>query len=190
MSIDSRYIVDLKGKKFVLWSGLIDAATNAGLQSIEVNLIQFPSAENGQLAIAQATATFEGGRFFTEIGDCGPGNCTPMIAAHSCRMACTRAKGRALRDALNIGETMFEELGPDSESQNGQPTNHGARTAVPRARHDPEDDATKNACAVCGEIVPAPVANAARKRFAEVLCITHGRERQERRAVEEAEAAP
>src|SRR6266481_4015663 len=103
------------GKDFVVWAGLLDAATKAGLVSCDVNLLQHPDAANGQLAIAQATVTFADGRHFTEIGDAGPGNCTAMIAPHSCRMAGTRAKGRALRDALNIAETMFEELGPDPE---------------------------------------------------------------------------
>ena len=178
--IDRKHIVNLKGKDFVLWAGVLDAATKAGLRGLEVNLIQFPAPENGNLAIAQATATFEDGRIFTEIGDCGPGNCTPMIAPHSCRMACTRAKGRALRDALNIGETMFEELGPDAEHQNGHQTSHSARTAPQRARRDPIDEAAQDdpndpACEWpdCPRRVDADQQRRSREHFDKVLCANH-----------------
>src|SRR6266852_8139910 len=115
MAVDRKYIVNLKNKDFVLWAGLLDAATKAGLTGIVAELTQYPHAENGQTAIATATATFADGRVFTEVGDCGPHNCSAMIAPHAPRMACTRAKGRALRDALNIAETMLEELGPDAD---------------------------------------------------------------------------
>ena len=144
--------------------------------------------------ISQATATFEDGRVFTEIGDCGPQNCAPMIAVHSCRMACTRAKGRALRDALNIGEAMVEELGPDMESA---PRSNGYHTApepkpAPRARHDPQRHAEQKAaaaapepeteyvCEECGAAVEAETARAAIKRFRRVLCIPDGKAEQAR----------
>lgn len=185
MAIDRRYIQNLKGKDFVLWAGLLDAATGAGLRSIEVNLLQYPASENGNLAVAQATVTFEDGRVFTEIGDAGPQNCAAMIAVHACRMAATRAKGRALRDALNIAETMLEELGPDGDGENGHRSGLQSRTGVQRAAYDPEDNAARKAaeappevCTVCGADVPKPVAVAARKEFGTVVCAAHGRERR------------
>lgn len=184
--MDQRWIVNLKGKDHVLYAGLLDAATRAGLKSIEVTLLQFPAPENGHLAISQATVTFEDGRLFVEVGDAGPQNCSAGIAAAACRMSATRAKGRALRDALNIGEAMVEEFGPDSEPQNGQQQSHAARTGPQRAKHDPQDHAAQTACAVCGASVPAAVANAALKEFAEVLCIPHAKERRARRLEQDA----
>jgi hypothetical protein len=178
--IDKRWVVNLKGKDHVLYAGLLDAASKAGLKSIEVKLVQYPAPENGHLAISEATVVFEDGRLFSEVGDAGPQNCSAGIAAAACRMSATRAKGRALRDALNIGEAMVEEFGPDAEHQTAPSTNHNARTGVQRARHDPEDAAQRETapdpCSVCGVEVPATVARAAQKKFGVTVCIQHGRE--------------
>lgn len=183
MAINPKHIVNLKGKDHVLYAGLLDAAVAAGLKSIEVTLLQFPAPENGHLAISTATVVFDDGRLFSEVGDAGPQNCSASIAAAACRMSATRAKGRALRDALNIGEAMVEEFGPDADDQ---PRHNSARATQDgpqqRAKHDPQDQTTKTACAVCGAAVPAAVANAGLKEFSEVLCLAHGKERRARRA--------
>jgi hypothetical protein len=147
MSVDPKYRVSLKGKDFVLYAGLLDLAHRSGLVSFEVNVLQYPAPENGNVTVCQATANFEGGRFFTEIGDASPANTSAQIALHAVRMAATRAKGRALRDALNIGEVMFEELADreDEPAVPGQrkapPAKPATQPAVPRARHDPKDHA-------------------------------------------------
>jgi hypothetical protein len=184
MAIDKEFIVQLKGKSYPLWAGVLDAATKAGLKALTTTIVQIPTAENGHLAVVTARAEFEDGRVFEDVGDCSPGSTSPQLAAAALRLASTRAKGRALRDSINVGQTMFEEL-PDGEvesGENGARTTHSDRTAVPRARHDPQDQAAKTACAVCGAAVPAAVANAAIKEFSEVLCIPHARERRARRA--------
>ena len=50
---------------------------------------------------------------YTGIGDANVQNTGKMVAAHYIRMAETRAKARALRDALNVGGAALEELGDD-----------------------------------------------------------------------------
>jgi hypothetical protein len=55
-------------------------------------------------------ATFQDGRVFEESGDATPGNVNARIKPHFARMALTRAKARALRDALNLAMVAVEEL--------------------------------------------------------------------------------
>lgn len=111
--IDSRFIVNLKGKDFVTYEGLLDLAHQEGLISIEVELLQIPTKGNGDIAIAKAVAKTKD-KTFVDIGDAGNNSVNSMIKPHIIRMASTRAKARALRDLTNIGMTAIEELGEDT----------------------------------------------------------------------------
>ena len=108
--LDDRFLTNIKGKDFVLYAGVLDLATQKGLLKLEVELIQYPTKENGNEAICHAVAVGKNGEVFADIGDANPGNCHSMIAKHLIRMASTRAKGRALRDMCNIGIACLEEL--------------------------------------------------------------------------------
>ena len=110
------YMIERQGKRFVLYAGLLEEAHSRGLRSIETELLQVPSAENGDVAIVRAVVRMEEGKF-SGIGDAGPQNVGRMIAPHLIRMAETRAKARALRDAINVGVTAFEELGGDEGAE-------------------------------------------------------------------------
>ena len=109
--MDSKYIVKISGKEHVTYDGLLDEAHKKGLVSMQVDVVQQPREENGWTTICHATASFTSGALFAEIGDANPKNCNSKIAAHSIRMAATRAKARALRDALNVKGAALEELG-------------------------------------------------------------------------------
>lgn len=113
--LDDRFITNLKGKDFVLYSGLLDLGHQHGLSSLEVELIQVPAADNGMEAICKATAVTNNGQVFTDFGDANPKNCNKLIANHIIRMASTRAKARVLRDMSNIGMTALEEIGGEEE---------------------------------------------------------------------------
>lgn len=104
------YMIERQGKRFVLYAGLLEEAHARGLRSIETDLLQIPAPENGEVAIVKATVRMEEGRF-SGIGDASPENVGRTISPHIIRMAETRAKARALRDAINVGVTAFEELG-------------------------------------------------------------------------------
>ena len=108
--LDERFMTTIKGKDFCLYAGVLDLATQQGLLKLEVELLQYPSKENGNEAICRAVAEGKSGQVFSDIGDANPGNCHSMIAKHLIRMASTRAKGRALRDMCNIGIACLEEL--------------------------------------------------------------------------------
>ena len=109
-------MIERQGKRFVLYAGLLEEAHSRGLRSIETELLQVPQSENGDVAIVRAVVRMEDGKF-SGIGDAGPQNVGRMIAPHLIRMAETRAKARALRDAINVGVTAFEELGDESAEE-------------------------------------------------------------------------
>src|SRR5215204_2279482 len=106
------YMIERGGRRFVLYAGLLEEAHARGLRSIETELLQVPGAGNGEVAIARAVVRTEEGKF-SGIGDASPGNVSSAIVPHIIRMAETRAKARALRDAINVGVTALEELGDE-----------------------------------------------------------------------------
>ncbi len=110
------YMIERQGKRFVLYAGLLEEAHSRGLRSIETELLQVPESGNGEVAIVRAVVRTEDGKF-TGIGDASPENVNRTIAPHVIRMAETRAKARALRDAINVGVTAFEELGGEDGAE-------------------------------------------------------------------------
>jgi hypothetical protein len=131
------YMIERQGKRFVLYAGLLEEAHNRGLRSIETDLVQVPTKENGEVAIVKAVIRTEEGKF-AGIGDASPQNVNRAIAPHLIRMAETRAKARALRDAINVGVTAFEELGGPSEEETvEQPSKKAAEgNGRPKAQNE------------------------------------------------------
>src|ERR687893_292051 len=137
------FMIIRQGKQYVLFAGLLDEAHNRGLRGIDTELVQVPTSENGNVAVVKATVEMEaseGIRTFSGIGDASPENVGRAIVPHLIRMAETRAKARALRDAVNVGATALEEL---SDGDDGAPTDaYRARnnrpTPVRNAEPEPE----------------------------------------------------
>lgn len=119
--MDGKFLINRHGKDFVLYAGLLDQAHKEGLKSINTAVVQVPAPDNGMLAICKAEVITERG-IYTGIGDASPDNVNRMVANALVRMAETRAKARALRDAINVGMTAEEELGPDSPDVSLSPT--------------------------------------------------------------------
>src|SRR3954452_22783356 len=132
-------MITRQGKQYVLFAGLLDEAHSLGLKGIDTDLIQIPDESNGNVAIVKATAEMEDERRFSGIGDASPDNVGRNIAPHLIRMAETRAKARALRDAVNVGATAMEELSDGDEAPpTGYPPPRGLQSA---GRTQPADSA-------------------------------------------------
>ena len=70
--------------------------------------------------VAAEVETDRGG--FSGIGDASPANVARAMLTCTIRLAETRAKARALRDAVNVGVAALEELGDTSESEQATET--------------------------------------------------------------------
>jgi hypothetical protein len=150
--LDERFIKAIEGRDFVVYAGLLDLAHQKGLAKMAVEILQYPAAENGHMAIVRAQAESKLGETFTDVGDATPTNCNHKVAKHLLRMASTRAKARALRDFTNIGMTCLEELGDlnevvQEEQIREKPTQE---TTAPRKVRGGKKEAPKTAA-------PAPV---------------------------------
>ena len=106
-------------RETVAYAELLKLAHDEGLKSIATELVLQPSEDNGRLAIVKAAVETERGHF-EGLGDADPGNVDDFLAPHLIRVAETRAKARALRDAVNVGVVSLEEL--DVASRTGVPS--------------------------------------------------------------------
>jgi hypothetical protein len=107
--IPSQHVVCIQGKPFVRYADLLQMA----LERVLVTLRATWTFNDSELSLAHAVATFADGRRFEEAGDATPANTTRKVAVHFRRVALTRAKTRALRDALGVDLVSVEELGED-----------------------------------------------------------------------------
>ncbi|MGO1468872.1 MAG: hypothetical protein ACTHW2_02490 [Tissierella sp.] len=121
--INEKFIINLQGKSFVTYEGLLDLAHNMGLLSIDVELLQFPSEANNMTAVIKAIARTKDSSF-SDIGDASPRSVNNMLAPHIIRMASTRAKARALRDLTNVGMTAVEELTSEDDVETKETQYH------------------------------------------------------------------
>lgn len=109
-------------KEVVTYAGLLNRAHQEGLKKVITKLLQTPSKDNEMTAISMAKVVTDKG-IFIECGDANPGNVNSRFVPHIIRMSLTRAKARAMRDAVNVGiislEELAEEFGNGNDSANG-----------------------------------------------------------------------
>ena len=106
VGLDPRHLTYLHGKPFVRFAGLLALAHERGLVSLKARFISVTA----DLALAEAEAIFASGLTVCEGADSTPQSVPAHIKPHFPRMALTRAKARALRDALNVSLVALEEL--------------------------------------------------------------------------------
>lgn len=169
MAIDDRFICNIQGRMYVKYGGVLQEALASGLKDLLVELVQIPTPENGHTAICKATARLERDdrtMLFTEYGDASPANCAKMVSNALIRMAATRAKGRALRDAIGHGEALAEEIG-DATPGPSDPTE--------RPQDNPSKVFRDQHCAECGlELTPGQV-KVSQAKHQRSLCPDHQR---------------
>lgn len=122
-------------KDVVLYAGLLNQAHEEGLARVRTSILQIPTGENGHLAIIKAEVETTKG-LFEAVGDACPENVDEFLAPHLIRVAETRAKARALRDAVNVGVVSYEELdgvslNRDSSPGSGAPSSRAPRRTAP-----------------------------------------------------------
>ena len=134
--LEGKFIKQIEGKDFVLYAGLLDLAHQKGMISLETEILQFPTKENGNQAIVRASVESKLGECFSDVGDADPTNCNFKVAKHLLRMASTRAKARCLRDFTNVGMTALEELGDLDEvlGDNPKVVPIGAKSSTRKAK--------------------------------------------------------
>lgn len=158
-------VTNLSGRSYALYAGVLHEAHEKGLIAIHVELIQVPTEANRHTAIAKAIVrmtpnTPDGPeRIFEDLGDANPQNCPgKQVALHLIRMASTRAKGRALRDAIDCAHVLAEELGDDEE---------------PFRSRAPERYEGEAACSICGTPMTKGQVSVSMSRYQRPLCPTH-----------------
>jgi hypothetical protein len=105
-----RFVRNLQGRDYILYGGVLQLARERGLRRISTSIVQLPSKENSMYAVVEAEIETSDG-VFRELGDASPESVARSIQPHLLRMAATRAKARAMRDAVGIDMVALEELG-------------------------------------------------------------------------------
>lgn len=129
-------------KQVVRYEGLLAKAHEDGLRSIATQLIQAPSKTNNDVAIVRAVVVTGRGSF-EGLGDASPSNVNVRVTGHLLRVAETRAKARALRDAVNVGVVALEELDESEDLDEAEPAakSERAKPASPANANAPSQPA-------------------------------------------------
>ncbi len=119
------------GKDFIPYGEVLNLAHEKGIAEIDTEIRQFPNAENNHTAIVKAVVIMQDGTRFSGLGDASPEEEAgqkrkgPATTA-TLRQSETRAKARAMRDAVNLGravdetEQENEDQSPITEAQIGK----------------------------------------------------------------------
>lgn len=110
------YVISRRGADYVLYEGLLFEAHKQGLKGIWTHLLQAPSAENGGRAVCAAVVETHKGRF-CGLGEARLAEDRSVPGRGIVGLAETRAKARALRDAVGALPTPFDDLDLDAPTR-------------------------------------------------------------------------
>lgn len=141
MTFTNRETGEREEKQVVLYDGLLHAARQVGLVRIETSLVQAPAQENRWTAVVQARAETKNG-VYSGIGDANPENVNAKVRSAFLRVAETRAKARALRDAVDLrGIACLDEL-DDVQDEGKQPARRPPTNGSRPVNGSPRNGAT------------------------------------------------
>ena len=103
----SEHIINIQGKDFMTYEGLLAKAHEKG--KFDMVITESWVSEDMKRAWCKVRLTANG-QVFDGFGSSTPENTGQMTQSHPVEMSHTRAKGRAFRDYLNIGQAMAEEI--------------------------------------------------------------------------------
>ena len=103
----SKNIINIKGKDFMTYEGLLNKAHEKG--KFDMTITESWVSEDMKMAWCKVRLLAQG-QTFDGFGSSTPDNTGLMTQSHPVEMSHTRAKGRAFRDYLNIGQAMAEEI--------------------------------------------------------------------------------
>ena len=107
--LNKNEVVNIQSKNHICYAGLLRLAHENGLRSIQVEKIS--SIPEGAMCHVKSHFMIDGkDHFFDGIGTGTVNNLKAFTKVYPFEMAQTRAKARALRDALNIGDAAAEEI--------------------------------------------------------------------------------
>lgn len=113
--IPREFLYDNHGTPAILWGGLLHMAHETGMYSMQVEVV----TASETFAVMRATARFNDGGVWSDIGDANPQNVHPSVKASFIRIASTRAQARCLRTALDVPYVAACEL-PDVLDVHGE----------------------------------------------------------------------
>ena len=70
--LDQRFVMQLDGKDFVKFAGLLDLGHQKGISQLKAIPLQYPTKENGNFAICQTKLVSRSGEIFIDVGDANP----------------------------------------------------------------------------------------------------------------------
>lgn len=116
----TKYIVNVQGKDFITFPGLLAEAHAMGLITIDTTMVN-TDLENPVMKATVVMKDNEGKPVsFSGYGDANKSNVATQVAKALIRMAETRAVARALRFACNIDMAALEELDGDNKVIGGE----------------------------------------------------------------------
>lgn len=109
LDIDKRFIVNIMGKDFITYNGLLAYAKTQQGGIYKKHILELKVSDNGDSASARVRITMGDGQEYEDVGTCTPLN-SKGIKVYPEELAVTRGYARAIRTGLGVDYCSKEEL--------------------------------------------------------------------------------